>query len=111
MLTGGAGNDAFLFNAKPDMWGNVDTITDFSVPGDLILIDHLAFTKIGRVGAFAAANLVIGTKALDAADRLIYDKTTGNLFYDADGSGRSAAILFAHLSPNLSLTASDFLIV
>jgi len=111
VLTGGAGNDAFLFNAKPDMWGNVDTITDFSVPGDTILIDHLAFTKIGKVGAFAAANLVIGTKALDAADRLIYDKTSGNLFYDADGSGKGAAILFAHLSPNLSLTASDFLIV
>ena len=49
-------------------------------------------TKIGKVGAFAAANLVIGTKALDAADRLIYDKTSGNLFYDADGSGKGAAI-------------------
>jgi len=55
--------------------------------------------------------LLIGTKAADAGDRLIYDSQTGKLFYDADGTGKTAAVQIARLDSHLKLTADDFLIV
>ena len=29
---------------------------------------------------------------------IVYDATTGNLYYDADGSGAGASVLFANLA-------------
>ena len=52
-----------------------------------------------------------GTSAQDADDRIIYDAATGQLYYDADGSGSGAQVLFATLNANLSLTASDFTVI
>jgi Ca2+-binding RTX toxin-like protein len=33
----------------------------------------------------------------DAGDRLVYDSTTGTLYYDADGSGKMGAVKIATL--------------
>ncbi|MFM2304950.1 MAG: hypothetical protein RLZZ135_2362 [Cyanobacteriota bacterium] len=41
----------------------------------------------------------------------VYNSTTGGLYFDGDGAGAGAAVLFAALSPNLALNASDFTIV
>ena len=51
------------------------------------------------------------TTAHDATDRIIYNTTTGDLYYDADGQGGVDAILFAVLTTHPNLTASDFVIV
>ena len=52
------------------------------------------------------------TKAHDTDDRIVYNKTTGQLFYDADGSdGPAKAMLFATLSNKATLTTADFDIV
>ena len=110
-LAGGLGKDSFLFNSKLNKWGNVDTITDFSAPDDTIQLDHLIFKKAGAVGFLKASDFVIGTKALDASDHIIYNLTTGDVFYDADGSGKGAATLFMHLNSGLNITAADFQIV
>ena len=64
-------------------------------------------------GALAASAFVNGTAALDANDRIIFDSTTGNVSYDADGVGGAAAVVFAKIE-NLSggpLDHTDFLIV
>ena len=53
----------------------------------------------------------MGTAAHDATDRVIYDRGTGALTYDADGTGATAAIKFAQLSPELALATSDFIII
>ena len=52
-----------------------------------------------------------GTAAQDADDRIIYDSATGQLYYDADGNGAGAQVLFANLNANLSLSASDFTVI
>ncbi|MEO7221547.1 MAG: calcium-binding protein, partial [Devosia sp.] len=80
---------------------------------DLIALDDAIFAAIGPAldaGEFHAK--AGATKAHDADDRLIYNKTTGNLYYDADGKGGAAAVLFATLAnkPPL-LDVGDFAIV
>jgi Ca2+-binding RTX toxin-like protein len=59
----------------------------------------------------AASNFVIGEKALDSTDRIIYNNKTGALSYDADGSGRGAAIQFAKVDTYLKMTAADFVVI
>ena len=53
----------------------------------------------------------VGKAAHDGSDRIVYDDKTGKLFYDADGNGGDAAVLFAKLDPHLDLGFGDFLIV
>jgi len=109
-LYGGAGSDRFVFDTTLGK-SNIDVIKDFDVRYDTILLDDDVFRKVGAVGNLAASAFVIGTQALDANDRIIYNKSTGALYYDADGSGSGAAVQFATLGKNLALTASDFDII
>jgi Ca2+-binding RTX toxin-like protein len=52
------------------------------------------------------------TTAGDADDRIIYDTTTGNLYYDADGVGGAVAVQFAWITTiPAGLDASDFEII
>jgi Ca2+-binding RTX toxin-like protein len=110
-LTGGAGRDAFVFNTKLHAKKNVDTITDFSVLDDTIRLDNAIFTALTAEGKLAAGRFVIGNKALDANDNIIYNSATGSLLYDPDGNGKAAAIKFAMLDPGLALTNADFVII
>ena len=96
-LQGLGGADTFAFTTALG-GGNVDAITDFVHGTDKIALDDAIFgAGIGTPGAFNANAFVIGTAAGDADDRIIYDSATGQLFYDADGNGAGAAVLFATL--------------
>ena len=109
-LTGGAGADKFLFDALLRA-ANVDDILDFSAADDTIRLDRTVFTNILADGTLARAAFVAGTAAVDAADRIVYDQATGNIFYDSDGNGAAAKILFAHVDPGTVLTNADFFAV
>ncbi len=50
-------------------------------------------------------------KAHDASDRIIYEKDTGRLFYDADGTGTVAGVYFATLTNKASITVKDFYVI
>jgi Ca2+-binding RTX toxin-like protein len=69
------------------------------------------FTKFTTSGTLDASNFVINASALDNNDYLIYNKTTGELSYDADANGSAAPTPIALLSANLALTNLDFLII
>jgi serralysin len=107
-MNGGAGADTFVFNAALGA-GNVDEILDFANGVDLIRRDPSVFAALGA-GPLDANAFVIGTAALDGDDRIIYNSTTGGLFYDADGDGAGAAIQFATLTGAPTLIADDFII-
>jgi Ca2+-binding RTX toxin-like protein len=107
-LTGGSGSDTFKFDSPLDALTNVDHITDFVVGTDLIFLDAATFSAIP--GTFGSSNFQLGTTALDADDRLLYDAATGNIFYDADGAGGVAAILFASVTAGTALTYADFIV-
>jgi Ca2+-binding RTX toxin-like protein len=110
ILTGGAGNDSFIF-AKPGK-KNVDTIKDFSKTDDYLALDNAFFKGVGNgpilnSSAFHSNNTGL---AHDSNDRIIQDKNSGKIYYDADGTGSKAGILIANIQPNLKLAHTDFLV-
>ena len=86
-------------------------LTDFSVKDDTIFLDNAAMKAVGKNGKLAKDAFVLGKKALGAEDRIVYDAASGNLFYDADGSGKIAAIKLAMLANKAKLTFADFLVI
>jgi len=110
ILFGGAGRDTFVFDAALSATSNVDSIMDFNVTDDTIQLARSIFTAL-PAGTLAAGAFKIGTAATTAAHRIIYDNVSGDLLYDADGSGAAAATLFASLTPGLAVTNADFVVV
>lgn len=114
-LTGGKGKDAFIFASRPGL-SNVDTITDFNVRDDTIWLDNAVFRKVGKGTMAKPVKLksdafVIGKKAKDAEDRIIYDKATGRLSYDPDGTGSASAVKFAQIKKGFALKSADFFVI
>lgn len=117
-LDGGAGNDTLIGLGGADTFafttalgsGNVDWIADFETGIDIISLSQAIFAALPP-GDLDPEALAIGSAASEADDRIIYNATTGALFYDADGSGSGDQIQFATLEPNLAIQASDFVVV
>ena len=110
-LVGGDGSDRYVFDSALSAATNVDRLSDFSVADDTVALDGAVFDAL-PAGALASAAFFIGSAAHDADDRLIYNATTGALFYDADGNGGAAtAVQFATLGSGLALTNNDFVVV
>lgn len=105
LLSGGRGYDTFIFDALDA----VDSVTDYA-SGERLVLDHTVFSALG-IGGLASTAFASGaglTYALDASDRIIFNSSTGNLYYDADGnSGGFSTIQFAHLNNVHALSAQD----
>ncbi len=108
-LTGNAGNDSFVFNTTPQGLTNVDTITDFNAGGngvfgiDKMALDLAIFTQIDETGTagddVSEFRASAGGNAVDADDYVLFDTSTGSLFYDADGIGSAfEKVQFAKLT-------------
>lgn len=125
-LTGGAGADVFVFDTKPNKKTNIDKITDFNARYDSIWLNNAIFkaADLRRIGKGKSEVNPGKLKAeffksfdkkhplnQDKNDYVLYNKSTGALSYDADGSGKGAAIQIASLNKNLPITAKDFFIV
>jgi Ca2+-binding RTX toxin-like protein len=85
-------------------------MVDFQSGTDHVALDHSVFAVLAP-GALGADNFHQGTAAADANDFIIYDQASGSLYYDADGNGAGAAVLFAHVHDGLSLSATDFAVI
>ena len=106
-LTGGTGRDTFVFDSAPNA---VDSITDFNASGsaasgDWIELSLSSFSGITTAAGnllssseFAASTGGGASDAVAAGVRVIYDSTTGNLYYDSDGLGAANRTLFATLT-------------
>src|SRR5262249_49676779 len=110
-LTGGTGKDFFVFNVAPAL-ANRDVITDFSHADDTIQLSHSFFAGMGT-GALKPKFFFAGTHAHDTDDHIIYNKATGALYYDSDGTGAHAQVLFATIIDHAiaGLAVSDFVLV
>jgi cysteinyl-tRNA synthetase, unknown class len=105
VLTGGAGRDIFVYeNFDPRTLGR-DTITDFEGGVDQIELRTNIFTDlIGSSWSFA---VVDGDPAVvSSSATIIYDRSSGNLFYN--DSGDLPAVNFVNLATKPVLAVTDF---
>ncbi|MEB3265959.1 MAG: peroxidase family protein, partial [Cyanobacteriota bacterium] len=113
-LAGGLGNDRFVLDA-PLGATNIDTIADFTIGADALVLDRTVFTALSAGTTLSAPEFISGaglTTANAAGQRIIYNTTNGFVFYDADGNGAgSAPVAFAVLTgdPN-GFSAADILL-
>ncbi len=113
-LTGGKGADTFVFNTNPGD-GTFDIIKDFKSV-DTIQLENTGdgmFAALQHTGVLKAAFFKANAKgiATDANDYVVYNKMTGELFYDQDGNGSSQPLHFATLESHPSLTNTEFWII
>jgi Ca2+-binding RTX toxin-like protein len=122
-LTGGAGTDVlnggiqgsfggdgaadqFRFDAAD--FGTWDVIRDFELG-----LDSIGLSGTGlAVGAFDPGRFfAVGQTITGTAAALLYDQAHGVLYFDADGSGASAALGITLVTPGTALTASSIAVV
>ena len=113
-LTGGAGADSFVYAEAGT--NNRDTVTDFVSGTDELLFENGTLTGMGAAGAWAAGDARFwaaagATSGHDGDDRLVYNTTTGNLYYDADGSGAGAAQVVATFTGAPGIVATDITVI
>ncbi len=112
-LSGGAGADRFVFNTNATSAGT-DSISDFSRV-DTLVLDSDAFRGIGGAGKLDASrfkNTNDFLSNLDPSDRIFYIRSSGSLWYDADGSGfNKSPVLIAFIDNNARITVADFQII
>jgi Ca2+-binding RTX toxin-like protein len=113
-LTGGAGADTFLFNTTLNGAANVDHITDFVAADDTINLENGVFTALTTTGRLATSAFYANAGAIaahDSDDRIVYNTNNGDLFYDPDGIGFSAATKFAVLDTHPTISNANFFVV
>lgn len=109
-LTGDAGKDVFLFDTANG--GNAfDIVSDFASAWDRIRLDRTVFADIGGKGQLDAGLFHAGAAATATTDRIVFDRDTGLLSYDDDGSGGHAAQVIARLGGDTNLVAGDIWVV
>ncbi len=108
-MTGGGDADQFFFTAAPNALTNLDVVTDFGTGADSLVFDRTAFPGLSAGATLTAAEFRSGagvTTANTAAQRFLYNTTTGDLFFDADGNNAATApVAVALLSTRPVLTA------
>ena len=124
-LTGGFGNDTFIFSQGIKGNKNIDTVKDFVHGQDKIYLSTDIFSKLASAVGFATGSEPMSlakadthylvsaakVKAVDVNSYLLYDTSTGRLSYDEDGNGKLAASSFVSFTGKPTLTLDDFWIV
>lgn len=110
-LSGGNGNDYFVF----DNLSGFDLITDFQSGSDKIVLSRAVFNMLGSGATLSTAQFNSGTGAtggLDASDRIIYNTTTGDIYYDTNGNVSGGSTVIASLGvSHPALTFTDFILI
>lgn len=111
-LDGGAGADTFRFDTLATS-AERDILPTFEAGIDKFQIYRNAFPALQSEfsGPLAPGILKIGSAATTPDQHLVYNRASGNLYYDPDGSGPEAQIRIALMWNHPILTANDFLLV
>ena len=106
-LTGGAGSDLFVYL---DASEGGDTISDFAVGTDKIALLASGFGG-GAAGELPASSFAISNGATTSEQRFIFDRSSSELSFDADGSGSSPQQLIATLNGVSDISAADIVVI
>jgi len=95
-LSGGLGADRFVFSTVLGT-SNVDVVTDFKLTeGDRFVLHGDVFAQLNEKTSLDGMFRHL-TQAADGNDFIVYDKSSGKLYYDQSGQG-SGMVEFATLS-------------
>jgi len=91
-------------------------VSNFATAWDMLRFDGAAFNTLGGAGQFSAGDgrffAAAGASAAhDADDRLVYNTSTGQLYYDADGQGGADAQLVATIQGAPAVAAADIWVI
>jgi Ca2+-binding RTX toxin-like protein len=104
-LTGGSDADSFCFEGLNT---GLDTITDFEHGVDKIgLGSDFGLSSLATLGFFSGSRPV----AAGSGPAILWDDDDSIILFDADGSGKGAAVKIAVLEQHPTLTLSDFLLI
>ena len=106
ILTGGTERDTFYY---PNLNNGGDLITDFQ-SDDFIVASAAGFGGGLNPGFLKSSQFTFGSGASDTSDRFIYNRSSGQLFFDPDGTGSANQLLVATLSNNPNLSNDDIFI-
>jgi len=107
-LEGGADRDRFRWTRLTDFG---DTILDFNAEEDRLQFRRSMLNSDLTKGFIQASQLTHGSSAMGASDRFIYDKNSGQLFFDGDGSGSEQQTLVATFSNQADLNSTVIQII
>jgi len=109
-LNGGGGADRIVYRAAAE---GGDQVIGFVSGSDTIEIDASGFGGglVSGVDLLAAERFVLGTAATRAKGQFLYDRPTGTLLWDADGTGGNQAVGVADFGGGTLLRAGDFDVV
>jgi Ca2+-binding RTX toxin-like protein len=107
-ITGFGGNDQFIFASGRSFVSvdlGIDTIADFEVGKDRLILDPLTFTA-----GLSFANVATDSDVASNSAFIVYSRATGNLFYNENGiaADLGSGGQFAILGNKATLGASDF---
>jgi len=116
LLIGGGGRDTFLLSAAAS--ARRDRIRDFRSAPDLMQISLRSLETLipGNVpntlkrGTLKANQFTLGSVALNRRHRFLYDRPSGNLYFDPDGSGAIAPTLLVQLENRATINHTDIAI-
>jgi len=104
-LQGGAGADKFVIEGL-----GLDTVFNFQSGKDVIALTNLGLSK-GTLSADTFTKDAGLHEATTAAQRIIYDTTSGNVWFDADGVGAQQAVLLAVMPQLPEIKNTDFVVI
>ena len=120
-MFGDAGRDTLVFDTRlgtstTDRKVNFDIVAQYRAKDDSIWLDNAIFRKLGPGSASRPSKLDAdffnaGNRPKDSDDYINYNKKTGILSYDSDGSGARKAVEFAQFKKGLALTHNEFFVV
>ncbi|MFN6482143.1 MULTISPECIES: M10 family metallopeptidase C-terminal domain-containing protein [unclassified Nostoc] len=118
-LAGGVGNDKYLFqsNSVFNTSLGIDTITDFEVGQDQIVLSKTTFNAITNTVGQALTDFAVvsGNQFVNGSNaRIVFSQSSGSLFYNQDGNvlGTGTVFEFARLgNPNITLSSSNFSLI
>ncbi|WP_305777709.1 hypothetical protein [Microvirga sp. KLBC 81] len=110
-LYGGSGHDTFVFDMRPNARSNKDVIANWSAASDTIQLENAVFAKLSRTGVLNKAYFTNNAVAKDANDYVGYDRGTGNLWYDSNGSAAGGQVVFANIGRNKTIGFADFVVI
>ncbi|WP_416672166.1 hypothetical protein [Egbenema bharatensis] len=85
-------------------------IRDFKPGEDILQLSRKGFNNQLKRGRMRSNQFTLGDRATTSSHRIIYNQSTGSLFYDSDGIGGASQVLIAKFTNRADLTRANIVV-